>query len=130
MIWYDVRYPVFDITFDEPVLLSNNVTRFEMEPENFRDSELSYFTINWEIIPEIDTASQQVLFSGKMFQIVSSSLNPRTEYQVSCQMIYKTLPEVKTERVVVFNTNSIPSGGQVTILPDTGFIDLEFSINV
>jgi len=58
MIWYNVRYPVFDVTFDEPVLLSNNVTRFEMDPANFEDEDLSYFTINWEILPEIDLASQ------------------------------------------------------------------------
>jgi len=65
-----VSYPIFDVTFDEPVLLSNDLTRFSMVPENFDDADLSYFNIDWSIQPKLpDPSVVEILFSGKMLQI-------------------------------------------------------------
>jgi len=45
-------------------------------------------------------------------------------------MLYKTLPEVKTERNVIFFTKSIPIGGIVTINPETGELGDRLTVEV
>lgn len=45
-------------------------------------------------------------------------------------MTYKTLPDITTERNVIFTTKAIPEGGTVSINPDSGEIGDRFVIEV